>query len=156
MAKFQFTENLLDGITQTVRAHDTLANPLTANDVGKFVKMTGDSQYGLCASGDEIEGTFTTHESPKGTYDGYTLGAVTKGGRRRVTFGAILDIGDFVVAGTVVARGTSLAGAYPTVLKESTAGAFRWRVVARDGTTAVGQTGIIECVTGAGTGTNAG
>ena len=82
-------------------------------------------------SGDE-------HGSPVGTYDGFTLGSILKGGRRRVTFGVVLDIGDFVVAGDVTARGTALPG-YPIVDKEGgTPGAFRWRVVSRDGTTAVG------------------
>lgn len=155
MAKFKFSELLLDGIAQTARIHDGTSTPLTANDEGKFLKLTGDSQYGLCASGDAIEATLQAHASPVGTYDGYTLGTIVKGGRRRVTFGAVLDIGDFVTAGTVVARGTALSG-YPEVLKEgATPGAFRWRVVSRDGTTAIGQTGVIECVSGAGTGTNA-
>lgn len=155
MAKFKFSEVLLDGISQTARIRDGAGEHLTKEDEGKFLKLKGDSQYGLCAKGDAIEATLQTHGSPVGTYDGFTLGSILKGGRRRVTFGVVLDIGDFVVAGDVTARGTALPG-YPIVDKEgATPGAFRWRVVSRDGTTAVGQTGVIECTTGAGTGTNA-
>jgi len=155
MAKFKFSPNLLDGISQTARVHDDASNPLTQADTGKFLKLTGDSQYGLCAAGDEIEATFEVHESPAGTYDGYKLGTITKGGRRKVTLGETLNVGDYVVAGAVLPRGTGLGGAFPTVKKAGAGGTFRWRVVSLDGTNAAGQTGVIECVAGAGTGTNA-
>lgn len=157
MAKFKFTPVLLDGIAQTARIGDGAAgaDPLTANDVGKFLKLVGDSQYGLCAAADAIEATLETHASPIGTYDGFVLGTIRKGGRMRVTCGVSLAVGDYVVAGTVVARGTALSGP-PTVGKEgATPDAFRWRVVSLDGAAGVGQTGVIECVSGAGTGTNA-
>ena len=157
MAKFQMNITLEQDATRlTARVADGtgVSNQLTDADRFKLVKMKGDSQYGLCAKGDAIEATLQTHGSPVGTYDGFTLGSILKGGRRRVTFGVVLDIGDFVVAGDVTARGTALPG-YPIVDKEGgTPGAFRWRVVSRDGTTAAGQTGVIECTTGAGTGTN--
>lgn len=151
MAKFKFQETLLGKITQTARIHDTQTDALTDKDVGKFLKLTGDSQYGLCADGDAIEATLEVHASPAGTYDGYVLGTVGKGGRRRVTFGETLNVGDFVVAGAPEPRGTALTG-FPKVKKETAANAFRWRVVSLDGTNAAGQTGVIECVTGAGTG----
>lgn len=151
MAKFSFSELLLDGIVQTARIHDTAADALTANDVGKFLKMTGDSQYGLCADGDPIEATLSTHGYPVGTYDGFVLGGIRKGGRARVKCSVALNIGDFVVAAAPVARGTAVTD-YPSVKKESTVSAFRWRVVSLDGAAGVGQIATIECVTGAGTG----
>ena len=59
-----------------------------------------------------------------------------------------IALGDYVVCGTVVAKGTSLAGAYPKVCKATTQTGmyFAWRVVSLDGTTAVGQTALIERV----------
>ena len=59
----------------------------------------------------------------------------------------MIAVGDYVVAGTVVARGTALAGAFPKVCKATAAATglvYKWRVVALDGTTAVGQTALIE------------
>lgn len=162
MAKFKFTGLLLDGIVQTARV-GTTTTPLSTADVGKFVKLGGDSQYVLAAAGDPIEATFDTPDSPVGTYDGYALGAIRKGGRRRVTCQVSLAVGDYVVVGTVVAAGTALTG--PVTVNKKTfpaAGAltqtditFLWRVVSLDGDAGVGQTGVIECVSGAGTGTAA-
>lgn len=155
MAKFKFAEVLLDGIHQTARVADDSSNMLTEKDVGKFLKLKGDSQYGLCAATNPIEAVLVQTNTPTGTFDGYTLGTIRKGGRLRVTFGEVLNVGDYVVAGTVAARGTALT-APPTVAKFNTpTGAFQWRVVSLDGTTAAGQTGVIECVSGAGTGTSA-
>ena len=155
MAKFNFAPLLLDGVTQTARIGDG-ATPLTASDVGKFLKLKADSQYGLCAEGDPIEATLETHGSPAGTYDGFTLGGIMKGGRRRVKCQVSLAVGAFVEAGTPVALGTALTD-LPLVKAEasSPASAFRWRVVSLDGAAGIGQTGVIECVSGAGTGTNA-
>ena len=155
MAKFKFTPVLLDGITQTARVADDASNMLTEKDVGKFLKLAGDSQYGLCAEGDAIEATLETVGSPVGIYDGYTLGAVMKGGRRRVKCQASLSVGAFVACGSVTARGTALTD--PPVVKAEGASplGFRWRIVSLDGAAGAGQTGVIECVTGAGTGTNA-
>ena len=65
--------------------------------------------------------------------------------RLRVTFGAVLTINDLVVAGAVTARGTKLPG-YPVVNKAAAPGKFNWRVVSLDGTTAIGQTGLIEAI----------
>ena len=59
--------------------------------------------------------------------------------------GAVLGIGDLVVAGAVTARGTKLPG-YPVVNKAAAPGKFNWRVVSLDGTTAIGQTGLIEAI----------
>lgn len=159
MAKFQMdmTVNQLADYT-TARLGDGASGVslLNDNDVGKFVKMIGDSQYGLCAVGNEIEGIVTS--GPEGsTYDGFAVGTVRRNGRSKVTLdglqatpgtGAVL-VGDFVVAGTVVARGTTLGAGFPRVCKATAAPSalvHKWRVVSLVGTTAVGQVALIEKV----------
>lgn len=158
MAKFKFWVILNEGTMVTARLGDSTTagtNLLSDADVGKFVKMIGDSQYGLCAVGNEIEGVMNTVNTA--TADGYAIGGVQKEGRVAVTLDGlqatpgtgVIAVGDYVVAGTVVARGTSLSGAKPKVCKATAAGSalnFKWRVVSLDGTTAVGQTGLIEFV----------
>jgi hypothetical protein len=156
MAKFKFGP-LADSTTVvTARTADGTgaSNQLVDADVGKFLKLAGDSQYGLCAVGNEIEGVLVAANYPAQA-DGYNLGSVAVDGRIRVTLdgsqaagtGAIA-LGDYVVAGDVVARGTALSG-YPKVRKATAVPAElvqKWRVVSLDGTTAVGQTALIERV----------
>lgn len=156
MAKFKFGVILSMDTMVTARLADGSAtNLLNDKDVGKFVKLKGDSQYGLCAVGDEIEGVVDSINTA--TMDSYAIGGVQPKGRVKVTLDGlqatpgtgVIAVGDYVVAGTVVARNTSLGGAYPKVCKATAAGAaliFPWRVVSLDGTTAVGQTGLIEFV----------
>ena len=152
MAKFKFQPLLLDSDATTARLGDGAAgaNPLSEADKGKFVKLVGDSQYGLCAAGDEIEGVVQTVDYPAKS-DGFILGGVMRHNsgpvprRLRVTFGAVLTINDLVVAGAVTARGTKLPG-YHVVNKAAAPGKFNWRVVSLDGTTAIGQTGLIEAI----------
>ena len=161
MAKFKFGQivDSTDVITARVADGTGDSNQLTDADVGKFLKLAGDSQYGLCAVGNEIEGVLlaANYNAP---VDGYNLGSVTTGGdplRIKVTFDGLqatpgtgtIALGDYVVCGTVVARGTSLSGAYPKVCKATAAATgivYKWRVVSLDGTGAVGQTGLIERV----------
>ncbi|MBT2326749.1 hypothetical protein J7E62_31030 [Variovorax paradoxus] len=160
MAKFQLNELIRPYDTNdTVRIADGAgaANPLADADVNKFVKMKGDSQYGLCAAGDEIEGFLVTADDAGGAlYDGFKLGTIQKEGRKLVTLDGlqatpgtgVVAVGDYVVAGTVTARGTKLPGA-PKVCKATNAKdtlSFLWRVVSLKGTTAVGQLAVIERV----------
>ena len=159
MAKFKFgiVLNLED--SQTARLGDGASgvNQLSKLDNGKFLKLIGDSQYGLCAVGNEIEAVCSVADdiAPQ---DGFTLGAVLNAPRTRlqVMFDGLqatpgtgtIAVGDYVVAGTVTARGTALTAA-PKVCKATAAATgvvFKWRVVALDGTGAVGQTGLIERV----------
>lgn len=126
MPKFQMGVTLSpDDVNLTARMGGASgANPMTQNDQGKFVKMAGDSRYDMCAVGDKIEAVAVTVQDPdKGTYDGYTLGGILQEGR---TY-AIADgseaagtgsiaVGDYVVCGTVVAKGTVLTD-YPKVRK---------------------------------------
>ena len=134
-------------------------NLLGKLDNGKFVKLVGDSQYGLCAVGNEIEAEIGVADDIAPA-DGFTMGSLNEAASTRiqVTFDGVqatpgtgvIAIGDYVVAGTVVARGTGLLGALPKVCKATALGAdvvYKWRVVSFiSGTGAVGQTGLIERV----------
>lgn len=160
MAKFKFGVVLNLQETQTVRAADGTgaSNQLDKADNGKFVKLAGDSQYGLCAVGDEIEGVLVV-ANDQAPNDGYNMGSIQNAPRTRVevTLDGLqatpgtgtIAVGDYVVAGTVAARGTALTAA-PKVCK-ATAPAnelvFKWRVVALLGSSgAVGQKALIERV----------
>lgn len=154
MAKFQMKETvdqLARIVTARVADGTGPANQLNDVDVGKFVKLVGDSQYGLCAVGNDIEGVLET-ANEMGTQDGFNIGSVRYNGRVTVTLdGAQADgtgniaIGDIVVAGAPAARGTAVGG-YPKVRKATAAAnvVHKWRVVALYGTGAVGQTALIE------------
>lgn len=155
MAKFQMKETL-DQLARIVTARVAdgtgTANQLNDVDVGKFVKLVGDSQYGLCAVGNDIEGVLET-ANEMGTQDGFNIGSVRYNGRVTVTLDGLqgtpgtgtIAVGDIVVAGTVAARGTAVNG-YPKVCKATTPAnvVHKWRVVALYGTGAVGQTALIE------------
>lgn len=155
MPKFQMKETL-DQLAKIVTARVAdgtgVANQLNDADNGKFVKLVGDSQYGLCAVGNDIEGVLET-ANEMGTQDGFNIGSVRYNGRVTVTLDGLqgtpgtgtIAVGDIVVAGTVVARGTAITG-YPKVCKATTPDNvnFKWRVVALYGTGAVGQTALIE------------
>ncbi len=173
MPKFLFTE-LVDArdrvYTARLGAGTGPANNWDDKEVGKFVKLAADSRFDLCALGDPIEGRVEAMETA--TQDGYSIGSVRVNGRMEVTFdgsqaagtGAIA-VGDYVVVGTVVAKGTALAApakvrkatiqpgiteaAAVTDVNDQIALAMKaWRVVSLGsaGTGAVGTTGIIERV----------
>lgn len=154
MAKFKFKPLVSEDPMVTARLADgAAADLLNDADVGKFVKLIGDSQYGLCAQGNEIEAVMNSVNTA--TQDGYAIGGIQREGRVKVTLDGlqatpgvgVIAVGDYVVCGTVVARNTSLGTAYPKVCKATGAGNtlnYKWRVVALDGTTAVGQTALIE------------
>ena len=154
MAKFKMAP-LVDTEVFTARlgAGSGSANYVTDVEIGKLVKLVGDSQYNLCAAGDQIEGQITSVEGY--TADDFSIGSVNECGRIRVTFDGLqatpgtgtLAVGDYVVAGTAVAKGTALSG-YPKVCKATTQTGmyFAWRVVSLDGTGAVGQTGVVARV----------
>lgn len=158
MAKFQMKETLSPyRINKTARLADGVGvdNQLTDRDVGKHLKLVGDSQYGLCAVGDQIEAILETANEQQ--QDGFYLGGYRDDGRDTVTLDGlqatpgvgVIAIGDYVVAGTRVDRGTALGTGRPKVCKASAAPKdliFKWRVVALYGTGAVGQTALIERV----------
>lgn len=94
----------------------------TTVDEGKLVKLTAESRYELCAAGDPIEGVVLAVETAPSA--GYSVGSIYKEG----AFFALADgleatpgtgalaVGDYVVCGTVVARGTDLT-TFPKVCK---------------------------------------
>ena len=163
MPKFIMTERILD--TDVVQARiGTGTKTASANNVyddketGKFCKLAGESMYSLCASGDQIEGRISSVEV--GTYDDFSFGGVAITRYMGVTFdgtqanagvSGTLAIGDYVLCGTIVARGTALTSA-PKVIKATDqalakSSPFAWRVVSLGtGAGAFGTTGLIERV----------
>ena len=157
MAKFLMTPTIYSEKIVTARiggnASATRAND---NDVGKPVKLGGDSNYVLCAAANAIEGIVTSVET--GVYDGYSLGGVvTKGyayatadGSQAAGTGTIA-VGDYVLAGTADAIQVAKAASYLKVRKATdqaaaAAAPFKARVVSLGpvGTGAVGTTILIE------------
>ena len=142
--------------TTRLGAGNAEANRLDYREVGKFVKLAGESRYDLASVGNEIEGVIYAVElAPQ---NGYTIGSVSTEGRLFVTFDGlqgtpgtgVIAVGDFVVTGTVTAKGTALPS-YPKVCKATAAGNtlnFKWRVVSLGsaGTGAVGTVGVIEFI----------
>jgi hypothetical protein len=160
MAKFTVGETVSNGLSSdTVRlgAGSGAANNVTSAEKGKIVKLVGESRYNLAAIGDGIEGFIEAVE--EATQDGFTIGSVAVGRFREVTFegteaagtGAI-TVGQYVVTGTPVAKGTALTG--PANVRSATAQTDPkvllnpWRVVSLGtaGTGAVGTKGIIQRV----------
>ena len=132
------------------------ANNYDYREVGKPVKLAGDSRFDLCAAGNEIEGFITSVESS--TQNDFSIGGVHEFGRYfaladglQATPGSAKNkIEKNVVAGNITAKGTALNG-YPKVCKATAAGNtlnFKWRVVSlwTAGTGAVGTTIVIERV----------
>lgn len=122
-------------------------------EVGKFVKLAGESRYDLAAVGNNIEAEIKAVElAPQ---NGFSIGSVSKSEKIYVTFDGlqatpgtgVLAVGDVVVVGTPVAKGTALTG-YPKVCKATTAAdvVFKYRVVSLGsaGSGAVGTVGVIE------------
>ena len=113
MAKFLMTPLLDDTARYTARFGNAngSANYFKDAEVGKFVKLAGDSRYTLCAQGDTIEGYVSSIESASS--DDFSIGAYADEGRVEVMFDGlqatagvgVLAVGDWVVCGTVVALG---------------------------------------------------
>ena len=154
MAKFQFKE-LIVTAPETARlgAGTAEGDRLSDADIGKIVKLVGDSRYNLVAVGDAIEGFIAAVETY--TADGYSIGSVQVRDRKEVTFDGlqgtpgtgVIAVGDYVVAGTPVAKGTALTAPVKVCKATSQAAApFMWRVVSLGtaGTGAVGTVGVIE------------
>jgi hypothetical protein len=138
----------------TVRfgAGNTTNDQVTTAEIGKPCRLVAESRYNLSAVGEEIEAFVAAVElAPQ---NGYSIASVADDGKTNVTFDGlqatpgtgVIAIGDIVVAGTAVAKGTALT-AYPKVCKATTAAnvVHKWRVVSLGtaGTGAVGTTGVI-------------
>lgn len=159
MAKFLITPTTQNQITVTARlggnAAGTRAND---NDVGKGVKLVGDSNYGLLSAADAIEGVITSVET--GVYDGYSLGGVqTKGYLNATAYGlqatpgvGAITVGQYVLAAAPaaiqVAETLSTTMRVVSATNQATAAtaAFKARVVSLGpvGTGAVGTAIVIE------------
>ena len=152
MAKFQMKELIgTEPITARLGAGSGSANYVTDVEIGKPVKLVGDSQYGLCAAGDQIEGYIAAVETY--TADDFSIGSVQLEGRKRVTLDGLqatpgtgtCAVGDYVVAGTAVAKGTALTVPMKVCKATTQTGMyFAWRIVSLEGTGAVGQIAVIE------------
>lgn len=160
-----------DSISVRLGAGSGSSNNLSYKDTGKLVKLVGESRYDLCAAGNAIEGRITSVED--GTSGGFTIGGINDQDRMMVLADGLqatagtgtIAVGDYVVAGTITAKGTALAS-YPKVCKATVqpgdvpadltaAGAqvkaslFAWRVeslVAESGGGAVGTQMVIARV----------
>ena len=159
MAKFLITPTTQNQITVTARlGGNALATRANDNDVGKGVKLVGDSNYGLLAAADAIEGVITSVET--GIYDGYSLGGVqSKGYLNATAYGlqatpgvGAITVGQYVLAAAPaaiqVAETLSTTMRVVSATNQATAAtaAFKARVVSLGpvGTGAVGTAIVIE------------
>lgn len=180
--KFRMTETIHSEKVRTARLGTTGAgNQYDDKEVGKAVKASGESAMVLCVAGDPIQAIVNSVNL--GLYDGFSIGGVVAAGYKEVTFDGLqatpgtgtIALGDYVVTGTVVAKGTALTGPLKVtkatdqpgaavvladnlvatinaglvkVANAQTNGVYAWRVVSLGtaGTGAVGTTGIIERV----------
>lgn len=153
-SKFEIAETIYSEKVKTVRLGATGAgNQYDDKEVGKAVKLTGASKYELCAAGDAIEGVVSSVNL--GTYDGYSIGGIVSTGYKAVVLDGLqatpgtgaIAIGDYVVVGTVVAKGTALSDALKVTKATDQAAAkaapFKARLVQASNST-VGSTGIVE------------
>lgn len=132
-------------------AGNTLADRFTAADVGKIVKLGGESAYVMAVRGNDIEGQVTSVEAQQ---NGFSIGGVQEQGRMRVKFDGLqatvgvgaVAVGDYVVAAAQPALGVKLVD-FPAVCKATDASTsnIKWRVVSLGtvGTGAVGTVGVI-------------
>ena len=159
MAKFLITPTTQNQITVTARlGANALATRANDNDVGKGVKLVGDSNYGLLAAADAIEGVITSVET--GIYDGYSLGGVqSKGYIDATAYGlqatpgtGAITVGQYVLAAAPAAiqvketLSTTLRVVSATNQATAATAAFKARVVSLGpvGTGAVGTAIVIE------------
>jgi len=116
MAKFKMGVTVPAGASKTARLGSAAdaGGRVTDAETGKLVKFAGDSQYDAVAAGDPIEGRMTALEPA--TQDGWSIGSVQTIGRMACTCDGLeatpgtgtVAVGDYVVAGTIVAKGTAL------------------------------------------------
>lgn len=142
MAKFLFGETIHQEKIITTRL-GTVAEPLTSNDIGKPVKLIGDSAYGLCAAGDNIEGIVSSINNA--TQDGFVIGGVSRTGYAFAQAGVVLAIKDQVVAGANAARGVKQAG-YMRVNKAGASPTGKSRRVESLGDAGTGAVGTQVCL----------
>lgn len=141
----------LADVTTAILGTSTL-DTYTDKEVGKLVKLSASDTYSLAAAGDAIEGFIVQVET--GTSAGRTVGGIVDDKKQFVTADGLqatpgtgtIAAGDYVVVGTVVAKGTAMSG-YPKVTKATDQAAakaapFAWRVVSL-GTAGTGAVGTV-------------
>ena len=149
MADFNFgvkTGSLPDTYVSAALGASTAAK-LSDLDIGKVVKLGGDSRYIVASAGDQIEG-FLKGVQPNTVNDGFSFGTVqVKEQKVVVNAGAgVIAIGAFVVAAAQPAVGTAIAlvssgrykGERPAPVRVATApeleaSHFKWRVTSHLG-----------------------
>lgn len=161
MPKFKMVETIDSTEVITARLGTgtytaSAANIYTDTEVGKFVKLGGANRYVLCAAGDAIEGRITSIEV--GRNDDYSFGGVANetaflevvlDGLQATPGTGVVAIGDYVVCGTVVAKGTAIVfPARAKVCKATSQSAamsnpYAWRVVSIGATGADGVSGAV-------------
>jgi hypothetical protein len=122
-AHFMAPQAVLREDALAVRLGATGAGKFTTVDAGKFVKLSAESMYDLCAAGDPIEAAVLAVETA--TSGGQTVGSiiddsilfVVADGLQATPGTGTLAIGDYVVCGTVTAKNTALAAGLPKVCK---------------------------------------
>jgi len=130
MTVFNFTELVNDplGQIETAALGVDADTDLGENDVGKSVKLAAAQNYILTATGNDIEG-FVDSLMPDTVNDGFSYGAVQRGGRRIVEVAAAeagtIAIGAEVVSGIPIALGT----AGNAMVIAGTGTLFKWRVL---------------------------
>ena len=157
MAKFMFTPTVYSEKVVTARLGGNAANTrANDSDVGKFVKLGGDSNYILVSAADAIEGVVTSVET--NLYDGYFIGGVVSKGFVEATANGLqatpgvgaVAVGDYVLATAPAA--IQVADTAPRKVVKATdqaaakAAPFKARVVSLGtaGSGAVGTTVVIE------------
>lgn len=152
MAKFQIAPTIHSEKVITARlGGSTDGTRFLDADVGKAVKLSGDSAYALCADGNPIEGFVSSVRDIKS--DGFHLGGVVATGYANVVVGTgTVSVGTYVVSHTNVALGTKLSSYAPVKAAADQAVAaaapFKWRVVSLGaaGSGAAGTVVVIERV----------
>ena len=152
--KFRFEETIHSHNIYTARlGGKTAGTRLTKKDIGKALKLSGDSAFVLAAAGDPIEAFVTSVETDQGLMDGYHIGGTCAVGLKNATVvGAALVIGDYVNAAAQPAIGTKLTGSMPVTKAADQAIAKglpnRARVVSLGdvGTGAAGTTVVLKLV----------
>lgn len=131
-------------ITAALGASGNASDRLGTSDLGKPLKLGGDSRMVMCAASNEIEGFLVATENFT-VNGGYAIGSVQTEGRFEVEIvgATACNPGDYVVAGAVPAAGTKYINGKPLVQAGSPT-KFMWRVVSGGG--AAGATAIIERV----------
>lgn len=95
-------------------ASATTGANLSMNDVWKLVKFVGTDNYDLCAAGDLFDGAITSVEPALSA--GWSIGGINKrdkmlvlaDGLQATPGTGVIAAGDYVVCGTVTAKGTAL------------------------------------------------